>query len=103
MPKIVPELLKRLRTMKGWSQEELAERTKTKDLPKIDKQTIHRLEQGGHENTRDRTIKQLARALNVSPDVLTGDASPPEVDDDRGYFLMSKLPFRISTSSHNVI
>jgi transcriptional regulator with XRE-family HTH domain len=103
MPKIDPNALKHLRSAKGWSQEELAERTKAKDGPKIDKQTIWRLEQGGHTNTRDRTIQQLARALNADPAVLTGQAKLPNLDDDAGYFLMSKLNFRVSYDAHNAL
>jgi len=98
MPKIVPAVLRQLRTAKGWSQELLAERAK------IDKQTICRLEQGGHAKTREHTIQQLARVLNTDPAVLTGKSAPPDpVDDDSLYFLMSKLNFRISTSTHNAL
>jgi transcriptional regulator with XRE-family HTH domain len=98
MPKIVPEVLKQLRTAKGWSQQDLAERAK------IDKQTIFRLEHGGHAKTRERIIQQLARALKTDPAVLTGKSAPPDpADGDSRYFLMSKLNFRISTETHNAL
>jgi transcriptional regulator with XRE-family HTH domain len=98
MPKIVPEVLRQLRTARRWSQELLGE------LAKIDKQTIFRLEQGGQAKTRQRTIQQLARALKTDPAVLTGKSAPPDpVDDDSRYFLMSKLNFRINTSTHNAL
>jgi transcriptional regulator with XRE-family HTH domain len=43
---IDPAVLKRLRNAKGWSQEDLATKTKFPGFPKIDKQTISRLERG---------------------------------------------------------
>src|SRR5262249_8701547 len=81
-----------------WSQELLAERAK------IDKQTICRLEQGGHAKTREHTIQQLARVLNTDPAVLTGKSAPPDpVDDDSLYSGMAKLNFRIGTDTHNAL
>jgi transcriptional regulator with XRE-family HTH domain len=100
MPHILPDVLKRLRLAKGWSLEQLADRTK----PKINKQTIHRIEKGPPRNTRDSTLGQLAKALSVPPAVLTGQEQLPEsLDDDGGYFLMSKLGFRISTQACNAM
>jgi transcriptional regulator with XRE-family HTH domain len=100
MPRIIPDVLQRLRTAKGWSLDDLAERTK----PKIDKQTIHRIEKGAQRGTRDTTIRRLAKALSVAPTVLTGETSAPDTPDDDGkYFLMSKLGFRISTSAYNAL
>lgn len=97
MPQIVPEVLKRLRLAKHLSLDALAERAK------IDKQTIHRLEKGSNGNTRERTIQQLARALSAEPAVLTGAKLRDPQDDDGSYFLMSKLGFRVSTSTHNAM
>jgi transcriptional regulator with XRE-family HTH domain len=100
VPRIVPDVLKRLRLAKGWSLEDLAERTK----PKINKQTIHRIEKGAQRNTRESTVQQVARALNVEPAVLLGQAKLADTaDDDRSYFLMSKLGFRISTSAYSAM
>jgi len=73
MPKINPEVLKKLREVKGLSQEQLAQRAK------FDKQTISRLERGKQGNTRPNTIEKLARALNVEGAVLTGHAPIPEI------------------------
>jgi transcriptional regulator with XRE-family HTH domain len=98
MSKIVPFILKRLRTSKGMSQEQLAERAK------IDKQTIFRLEQGEgrHTKTRERTIQQVARALNTDPGVLTGQTPLSDARDDPipG---MSKFSFLTSTDAHNAL
>jgi transcriptional regulator with XRE-family HTH domain len=77
MKKVDPAVLKRLRAAKGWSQERLAEKTKFPGVPKIDKQTISRLERGEQMKTRGRTTQQLARALDVEPAVLIGDAPIP--------------------------
>jgi len=97
MQKIVPEVLKRLRLSRRFSQDELATRSK------IDKQTIHRLEKASNEKTREHTIQQLSRALGVEPAVLTGEKHWDDQDENNSYFLMSKLGFRISTSTHNAM
>ena len=97
MPNIVPFTLRRLRNSKHLSLEQLSERAR------IDKGTIWRLEQGNDTNARESTIQKLARALNVEPAVLTGKAVVPEVDDDSKYFLMAKLNFRLSYSTHNAL
>lgn len=57
------------------SQSELAERAN------VDKSTIVRLEGGGE--AQPRTIRKLAEALNVTPDVLR--AEPPEKRTLRAY------------------
>lgn len=77
MTEIVPEVLRALRERRGWSQEELAENTRYGRLPKIDKQTISRLERGEAKRPRGRTVQQLARALGVEIAVLTGGAPLP--------------------------
>jgi transcriptional regulator with XRE-family HTH domain len=59
MPQIVAFTLRRLRTAKGLSLAQLADRAK------IDKQTIWRLEQGKHTETRESTIQKLARTLRL--------------------------------------
>lgn len=97
MPKIDPKVLKRLRLAKRLSLDELATRAN------IDKQTIHRLEKGSNDKTREHTIQQLSRALGVEPAVLTGEKLWADQEEDRSYFLMSKLGFRISTSTHNAM
>lgn len=76
MTKIDSQILKRLREAQGLSQEKLAKKTQ------IDKQTISRLERGDRSKTRSRTIEQLAHALKVEPEVLTGERSAPEESFD---------------------
>lgn len=71
MAKIDPEVLQKLREAKSLSQAQLAERAK------VNVQTIWRLENGQQHDTRPSTITKLARALNVEPAVLTGDAPIP--------------------------
>jgi len=58
------ERLKRLREDRGWSQQELAERSQ---VPYI---TIYRCERGLHQEPRVSVAAKLARALGVSLDVL---------------------------------
>jgi transcriptional regulator with XRE-family HTH domain len=103
MQKIDPVVLKRLRTAKGWSQEKLAENTKTEGFPKIDKQTISRLERGDGGNTRGRTIEQLARALKVEPAVLTGAAPSPELELQGDPNPKSQLNVRVSRAARNAM
>jgi transcriptional regulator with XRE-family HTH domain len=102
MTKIDPEVLRKLRKSMGLSQEELAEKTKTERLPKIDKQTISRLERGDRGETRKRTIEQLARALRVEPAVLTGEKALPDVDVDPLTPKVS-LNLRISSAAYNAL
>src|SRR5712691_147869 len=76
MPRVVPEVLKRLREDKGWTQEQLAERAK------INKQTVSRLERGSCADTRPRVVDQLSRALKVEHAVLIGEAPAPLIGRD---------------------
>src|SRR5262249_45381778 len=102
MPKLDPNALKSLRNAKGWSQEQLAEKTKGEGLPALDKQTISRLERGNRDNTRARTINQLARALNVDPAVLTGALPLPELPRPQGPLeTKSQLNLRVATAPRN--
>jgi transcriptional regulator with XRE-family HTH domain len=103
MKKIDQDILKRLRSAKGWSQEQLAENTKFQGFPKIDKQTISRLERGDREKTRGRTIEQLARALKVEPDVLTGEAPLPELEVESEPIQKSQLNVRVSRAARNAL
>ena len=103
MKKIDQDILKRLRSAKGWSQEQLAENTKFQGFPKIDKQTISRLERGDREKTRGRTIEQLARALKVEPDVLTGEAPFPELEVESEPIQKSQLNVRVSRAARNAL
>jgi transcriptional regulator with XRE-family HTH domain len=65
MAKINPFILQKLRRAKRWTPDQLAE------MAKVNKQTIWRIEHGKQDNTRERTILQLARALGVEPARLT--------------------------------
>jgi transcriptional regulator with XRE-family HTH domain len=99
MSKIVPFILKRLRTSKGLSQEQLAVRAK------INKQTIFRLERdpGSQTNTRERIIQSVARVLGTDPDVLTGQAPLPDATHDDIPGDQSKLKFPTSHFAQNAL
>ena len=99
MSKIVPFILKRLRTSKGLSQEQLAERAK------INKQTVFRLERdsGSQTNTRERIIQSVARALSTDPDVLTGQAPLSDATHDDIPGDQSKLKFPTSHFAQNAL
>jgi transcriptional regulator with XRE-family HTH domain len=58
------ERLAKLREARGWTQQELAERS---GVPYI---TIYRCERGQHQEPRVSVAAKLARALGVSLDVL---------------------------------
>lgn len=104
MKKIDHSVLKKLRNAKGWSQEQLAAKTKSDRLPNIDKQTISRLERGERDKTRDRTVEQLARALNVEPGVLTGEVPVPEMKlESEPASPKSQLNVRISGMARNAL
>jgi transcriptional regulator with XRE-family HTH domain len=104
MTKINPSILQRLRKSKGWSQEELSEKTKSGGQPKIDKQTISRLERGERPKTRSRTIKQLAHALGVDPAVLTGDGPTPDFSPESSALdSRSQLNVRIGNRPRNAL
>lgn len=104
MKKLNHSVLKQLRNDRGWSQEQLAAKTKSAGLPNIDKQTISRLERGERDKTRDRTIEQLARALNVEPAVLTGELPLPELEhDSEPGTPKSQLNVRVSRAARNAL
>jgi|NGEPerStandDraft_6_1074524.scaffolds.fasta_scaffold114185_1 transcriptional regulator with XRE-family HTH domain len=104
MKKLDHSVLKKLRNAKGWSQEQLAAKTKSDGLPRIDKQTISRLERGERDKTRERTIEQLARALNVEPAVLTGEAPVPEMElESEPLSPKSQLNVRVSRATRNAL
>jgi transcriptional regulator with XRE-family HTH domain len=100
MAKIVPFVLKTLRKRKGLSQERLAE------LAKLNKQTIHRLENddAGQEATRGSTVAELAKVLRTEEGVLTGERPLPDPQDVDGLYPdMTKLNFEISTGARNAL
>jgi transcriptional regulator with XRE-family HTH domain len=92
MNRIDPKILRQLREQKGWSQEKLSEVTQLGRSGRIDKQTISRLERGLTVRTHERTGAQLALALNVEPDVLSGASPAPEMRAPNEYIQL-KLQF----------
>lgn len=60
--------LKRLRNKKGWSQERLAREAGISYI------TLVKIERGGIENPKLRTLLKLAKALAVSLDKLVGSS-----------------------------
>ena len=61
-----PKALIEAREKKGWTQRQLSEATK----PMINVSTISRIERGKQTRVRDRTLKELARTLDVNPEDL---------------------------------
>lgn len=72
--KINPTRLKELREAKGLSRKGLAK------LSYVSAKQIQRLEslREASKIPRDETVKRLVRALDVKPEVLSGDEPPPE-------------------------
>jgi len=70
------ERLARLREGRGWSQQDLAERS---GVPYI---TIYRVERGVHKEPRVSVAAKLARALAVPLDVLADTYGEVIRDDD---------------------
>lgn len=101
MARINPNTPKRLRKSKGWSQEQLADSTRLGGLPRIDTQTISRLERGKAGHTRGRTIDQLARALSVDRNVLVQEA--PESQPARMRNARTQLKISIGTEQRNAL
>jgi transcriptional regulator with XRE-family HTH domain len=66
MPVLNPKALAEARRKKRWTQDQLSEATK----PQIATSTISRIERGKPTRVRERTLKELARALDVSPESL---------------------------------
>lgn len=58
--------LKRLRELRKWTQQELAERSG------VPYETIYRVERGTHQEPRVSVAAKLSKALGVSLDVLAG-------------------------------
>ena len=69
--------LKELRERKPLSQKALAEKSGVSALQ------IWRIEGGKHKTIRRLTVERLARALGVTPEILTGQAPLPEPEPTR--------------------
>jgi len=98
MSRIDPKVLRVEREKLGWSLEDLARRSG------VDAQSIHRIEKGGQKHNRRTVIMDLAQALGVSEDVLTGTAAiaVPEKKTDES-FSESQLNLRVSDGSRNAL
>jgi transcriptional regulator with XRE-family HTH domain len=80
---IDPSRLKKLRADAGLTQAALGKKCARVEIDgkkaPVDKQTIYRIETSDHRQAvRPGTLARLAAALDVSPDVLTGQAPLPE-------------------------
>lgn len=98
MPMIEANALRQARSAKGWSQEDLAERTK------IDKGTISRLERSEHSTARNRTLDQLCGQLGVTREMLTGEVPLPTKDaEPPAWMNISQLNIRIGNDARNAL
>ncbi len=96
MTKVNPFVLQTLRRRKSWSQDRLAE------MAKVNKQTISRIERGEQDNTRENTIKELARALGVEPAELTRELAP-ETDQSQPVRRRPQSSFGVSDAANNFL
>ena len=97
MAKINPFVIQKLRLQKNWTQDRLAE------MAKVNKQTISRIERGERDNTRENTIKQLARVLGVEPAELTLETLPAESSRSEPMKRKSQSSFRVSNTASNFL
>jgi transcriptional regulator with XRE-family HTH domain len=97
MAKVNPFIVQKLRLRKNWTQDRLAE------MAKVNKQTISRIERGEQDNTRENTIKQLARALGVEPAELTLETPPPESNQGEPMKRRPQSSFRVSNEAGNFL
>ena len=74
--KIIPETLKHWRKKRGFSQQRLAEEAD------IDQKTVARIEVGKGGETRGGTVKQIAKALRVKPEVLAEEPDSEAEHDE---------------------
>jgi len=109
MNDIVPSRLRELRKSKGLTQDALAKKTGRSGKPKIDKQTISRLERGASKSGRVRksTLDDLCKALDVDAAVLAGTSPIPgrQSEDCLDLLLGRKSQFnhRITDTSRNAL
>jgi transcriptional regulator with XRE-family HTH domain len=76
MPIVNGKALIEARNKKGWTQADLSGATK----PQINISTISRIERKKETRVHERTLKELGRALDVSPDSLRPKPEKPEVE-----------------------
>lgn len=96
MTRVNPFILQTLRRRKKWSQDRLAE------MAKVNKQTISRIERGEQDNTRENTIKHIARALGAEPAELTREALTQETVRESEP-VRNKSPFGLSIAADNAL
>jgi transcriptional regulator with XRE-family HTH domain len=96
---ILPDILKQLRDEKRMSLDDLSKKSK------VDKSTIHRIEQGKQRYQRQSTIDKLSRALNVEAGVLIEKtARPPSTaEHDPTSSGKQQLNVRVDSSARNAL
>lgn len=96
---ISPDILRQLRDEKRMSLDDLAKKAK------VDKGTIHRIEQGKQSQQRQSTIDKLSRALNIDANVLIGKTArlSPKAEHDISAFGKQQLNVRIDSSARNAL
>src|SRR6516162_2394859 len=98
MNNIEPPVLKKLLKDKGLSLADLAKQAR------LNKQTIWRLTTGKVAKTRDHTIRNIARVLNVDTRVLRGEARAPELTSGTEPAVSKfQLNVRVSTVARNAL
>lgn len=96
MPAINATNLRTLRKRKGWSLDDLAERSR------VDRGTISRIETGKQVGNRRLTADRLAQALDVPGDILTG-ADLPSAAKEIEFIPKSQFSFRIENKARNAL
>ena len=97
LTRINPFVLQTLRRRKSWSQDRLAE------MATVNKQTISRIERGEQDNTRENTIKLLARALGMEPAELTREALTQEGNQCEPMKRRPQSSFGVSDAANNFL
>ncbi len=101
MSRINPEVLRSEREKKKWSIDDLAK------WSRVDRQSIHRIENGSKQRNRNDVIEKLAKALGISAELLTGASAsaPREESLDKIDLLLnrSQLNLRVSNQARNAL
>jgi transcriptional regulator with XRE-family HTH domain len=92
MPIVNGKTLIEARSKKRWTQADLSEATK----PHINISTISRIERKKETRVRESTLKELGRALEVSPDSLRAKPEKPEAEREA-------LKLRIDNCARNAL
>ena len=101
MSRINPEILRNERKKQDLSIDKLAK------LSRVDRQSIHRIENGSKKRNRQEVIQKLAKALGISKEILTGASAPASPDEslDKIDLLLnrSQLNLRVSNQARNAL